>query len=435
MGQVTQVDKDTLVTAITIAQSVYDDRVNKTQAQLDAATGALVSALTNFEGKIIKAGDTTALTTAITEATNLYKNMEEGVEIGQNVKGSKATLKEAIDVAQLVVTNSANKTTQQLADAKAALDLAVVAFENSKVTALTGLLNVTVTGTGVDRSNHINLENDETLVLTSSDSTKVAATVSNDPSGTAIVTGVALGGPITITVQVKKDGQVIKAGTFTVTVVPMAITSKMITNFDYSTVNGTQAKLVSKPVTLSDFTGNRKDFTIVIGSDRIPIYVSWALSTDFSKGVSMGSVVESHIQDFYYKKDGANGILNRPIAAFGFEDTFQISAFQPGAASSFTLEGADWSYFFEQSSGLGTDTDTSKNRTFTISDGTTTANIQLTSNFVKIDDLVNHINNRLMNTGVKAQAEKVSAAQFKITSTSSTGNIIIDGVNKADFFE
>ncbi|MEK5531559.1 hypothetical protein MKX79_19505 [Viridibacillus sp. FSL R5-0468] len=403
--------------------------------QLDVATTELDSALTNFEGKIIKAGDTTALTTAITEATNLYKNTEEGVEIGQNVKGSKATLKEAIDVAELVVTNSANKTNQQLADAKAALDLAVVAFENSKVTALTGLLNVTVTSAGVDRSNHINLENDETLVLTSSDSTKVAATVSNDSSGTAIVTGVALGGPITITVQVKKDGQVIKAGTFTVTVVPMAITSKMITNFDYSTVNGTQAKLVSKPVTLSDFTGNRKDFTIVIGSDRIPIYVSWALSTDFSKGASMGSVVESHIQDFYYKKGGANGILNRPIAAFGFEDTFQISAFQQGSASSFTLVGADWSYFFEQSSGLGTDTDTSKNRTFTIKDGTTTANIQLTSNFVTIDDLVNHINNRLISTGVKAQAEKVNIAQFKITSTSSTGNIIIDGVNKADFFE
>lgn len=164
--------------------------------QLDVATTELDSALTNFEGKIIKAGDTTALTTAITEATNLYKNTEEGVEIGQNVKGSKATLKEAIDVAELVVTNSANKTNQQLADAKAALDLAVVAFENSKVTALTGLLNVTVTSAGVDRSNHINLENDETLVLTSSDSTKVAATVSNDSSGTAIVTGVALGGQL-----------------------------------------------------------------------------------------------------------------------------------------------------------------------------------------------------------------------------------------------
>ncbi|QOV10438.1 hypothetical protein [Viridibacillus arvi] len=421
--------------AITIAQSAYDDRVNKTQVQLDAATAELDSALTNFEGKIIKAGDTTALTTAITEATNLYRNTVEGVEIGQNVKGSKATLKEAIDVAELVVTNSANKTNQQLADAKAALDLAVVAFENSKVTALTGLLNVTVTSAGVDRSNHIKLENDETLVLTSSDSTKAAATVSNDSSGIAIVTGVAVGGPIKITAQVKKDGQVIKAGTFNVTVVPMAITSKIITNFDFSTVNGTQAKLVSKPVTLSDFTGERKDFTIVIGTDRIPIYVSWALSTDFSKGASMGSVVESHIQDFYYKKGGANGILNRPIAAFGFEDTFQISAFQPGSASSFTLEGADWSYFFEQSSGLGTDTDTSKNRTFTISDGTTTANIQLTSNFVTIDDMVNHINKRLINTGVNAQAEKVSAAQFKITSTSSTGNIIIDGVNKADFFE
>lgn len=406
--------------------------------QLDLATAELDSALTNFEGKIINAGDTTALTTAITKGTNLYKNTEEGVEIGQNVKGSKATLKEAINVAELVVTNSANKTTQQLDDAKAALDLAVVAFENSKVTALSGLLNVTVTGTGVDTSNHINLENEETLVLTSSDLTNAVATVAtvtSDPSGIAEVTGVAVGGPIKITAQVKKDGQVIKAGTFNVTVVPMAITSKIITNFDFSTVNGTQAKLVSKPVTLSDFTGERKDFTIVIGTDRIPIYVSWALSTDFSKGASMGSVVESHIQDFYYKKGGANGILNRPIAAFGFEDTFQISAFQPGSASSFTLEGADWSYFFEQSSGLGTDTDTSKNRTFTISDGTTTANIQLTSNFVTIDDLVNHINKRLINTGVKAQAEKVNIAEFKITSTSSTGNIIIDGVNKADFFE
>ncbi|MGE7934135.1 hypothetical protein [Viridibacillus arvi] len=403
--------------------------------QLDVATAELDSALTNFEGKIIKAGDTTALTTAITKATNLYKNTEEGVEIGQNVKGSKVILKEAIDVAELVVTNSANKTTQQLDDAKAVLDLAVVAFENSKVTALSGLLNVTLTGTGVDTSNHINLENEETLVLTSSDLTNAVATVTSDPSGIAVVTGVAVGGPIKITAQVKKDGQVIKAGTFNVTVVPMAITSKIITNFDFSTVNGTQAKLVSKPVTLSDFTGERKDFTIVIGTDRIPIYVSWALSTDFSKGASMGSVVESHIQDFYYKNGGANGILNRPIAAFGFEDTFQISAFQPGSASSFRLEGADWSYFFEQSFGLGTDTDTSKNRTFTISDGTTTANIQLTFKFVTIDDLVNHINKLLINTGVKAQAEKVNIAEFKITSTSSTGNIIIDGVNKADFFE
>lgn len=149
----------------------------------------------------------------------------------------------------------------------------------------------------------------------------------------------------------------------------------------------------------------------------------------------MGSVVESHIQQYYVDKGGSTALMNRPIAAFGFDDTFQISAFQPGAASSFELVGRDWSYFFEQSSAQGIDSDTSKNKSFTISDGTATATIQLTSNFATMDAIVNTINNRLTNAGVKAKAEKVNATQFNITSTTPIGNIIIDGVNKADFFE
>ncbi|OZI13465.1 hypothetical protein CEW92_01125 [Bacillaceae bacterium SAS-127] len=379
----------------------------------------------------------TALTTAIANANELHKKATEGTEVGQYVVGTKQILKAAIDAAKLVVDDAANKTAEQLADAKDALNLAVKAFEKSKVVALTRLENVTVAATATDSSNRITLENGETLVLTSSDITNAVATITEVPNGTVQVTGVAVGGPITIVVQVKKDGQIIKSGTFTVTVTsaPESITSKSIMNLDFSTVQATQAKLVSKPVTVGDFTGNRKDFTIVIEGERIPIYVYWALSTDFPKGAAMGSVVESHIQDYFYQKYGVNGFSIRTVAAFGFDDTFQISTFQPGSASSFTLEGKDWSYFFEQSSAQGMDTDTSKNRTFTISDGTNGATIQLTSKFATIDELVNRINNRLTNANVKAKAEKVSTTQFKITLTSDQGNLVIGGMNKEDFFE
>ncbi|USK70053.1 hypothetical protein [Peribacillus asahii] len=214
-----------------------------------------------------------------------------------------------------------------------------------------------------------------------------------------------------------------------------SIISKTITNFDFSTVYATQAKLVSKTVTVGDFTGNRKDFTIVVGGERIPIYIDWALSKDFSKGAAMGGVVESHIQQYYLDKGGINALMNRPIYASGTTDTFQISAFQSGSASSFALEGKDWSYFFDQQTAQGTDMDTSKNRTFTVNDGTNIATIQLTSSFTTIDALVDRINNRLTNASVKAKAEKISEKQFKITSTSTAGKLIIDGMNKADFFE
>lgn len=436
VGQYVASSKAILKTAIDTAQSVLDDASNKTVQQLSNAKDALDQAVDVFGNGIVKAGDATTLTTAIQEATTLHANAVEGAVAGQYVVGSKATLKAAIDTAQLVLDHASNKTAQQILDAKNTLNQAVVVFDKSKVIALTGLKNVTITGTAMDSSNCIALETGESLSLTSSDEN--VATVTEDPVGTIKVTGVAEGGPVIIAVQVKKDGVVTKTGVFTVTTLPaapMSITSKMMTDLDFSTVPSTQAKLVSKPVTIGDFTDNRKDFAIRINGDRIPIYVYWKLSTDFPKGAALGSVVESHIQDFYYQKGGADGIMNRPIAAYGFDDTFQISAFQPGSASSFTLEGADWSYFFEQSSAQGTDTDTSKNRTFTISDGTHTATIQLTSNYLTIDALVNRINNRLTIDGVKAQAEKVGTTQFKIVSTLPKGTIIVDGVNKADFFE
>ena len=114
----------------------------------------------------------------------------------------------------------------------------------------------------------------------------------------------------------------------TETAPPLSIVSKPIQNLDFSTTPATLAKLVSKSVTVGDFTGNRKDFTIVVGGDRIPIYVYWALSTDFPRGAAMGAVVDSHIQQYYLDKGGVTALMNRPITAYGFNDTFQISAVQ-----------------------------------------------------------------------------------------------------------
>jgi len=218
-------------------------------------------------------------------------------------------------------------------------------------------------------------------------------------------------------------------------VVPMSMTSKSITNLDFSTAYSTQAKLISKPVILGDFTGNRKEFTIVVGVERIPIYVDWKLSTDFSKGAAMGGVVESHIQNYFFQKYGLEGFNIRSVTAYGFDDTFEISTFQTGFTAQFTLEGRDWAYFFEQSSVQGSDLDTSNNRSFSISDGTNTATIQLTSKFITMDTLVSRLNNNLTAANVEAKVEKVNETQFKITSTSSSGILIIDGINKVDMFE
>ncbi|SES10178.1 hypothetical protein SAMN04487944_11833 [Gracilibacillus ureilyticus] len=433
VGQVSEVDKEDLAAAVTTAEEIYDDRINKTQAEIDSAAEILNNAITTFNNNIITAGDPAAIIQTISEAENLYEEGEEGTSVGQYIVGSKTVLKTAIDTAQLVLDSAASKTEQQLSDAEALLDQAITVFENSKVTPLSGLQNVTVKDAETDLSNSVSLENGESLVLISS--SEAIATATEDSTGTIKITGVTAGGPVTITVQVIKDGQVIRAGSFTVTTIDsMSITSKELTDFNFSTVYATQAKLVSKPVTVGDFTGNRKDFTIVIGEDRIPVYVDWKLSTDFTKGAAMGSVVESHIQQYYIDKGGSDALMNRPIYANGSNDTFQIGTYQSGVSSSFTLEGTDWTYFFEQSVAHGTDTDTSGNREFSVSDGTNKATIQLTYDLETVEGLVSYINNALENAAVEAKAEKISSTQFKITLTTDSGELIIDGINKEDFF-
>lgn len=215
---------------------------------------------------------------------------------------------------------------------------------------------------------------------------------------------------------------------------PLFVNSKAISNFDYSTSQATSASLNSKPVTVGDFTGNPKSFVIVAGEHRIPITISWKLSTDFTRGQSMGGVVDSAIQDYFYAKLGVNGLMNRTVNSYGFNDTFSINSYLSGSASTIRLEGPDWNYFFEQNVSIGKDLDASKNRSFTVSVGEKTATVNLTTKFATISSMVNTINSKLSTAKVPATAVVIDSSHFKIVSSVLGQEVLIGGTHKGEFF-
>ncbi|MCJ1908244.1 S-layer homology domain-containing protein [Planococcus ruber] len=215
---------------------------------------------------------------------------------------------------------------------------------------------------------------------------------------------------------------------------PLFVNSKSISNFDYSTSQATSASLSSKPVTVGDFTGNPKSFVIVAGEHRIPVNIYWKLSTDFTRGQSMGGVVDSAIQDYFYAKLGVNGLMNRTVNSYGFNDTFSINSYLSGSASTIRLEGPDWNYFFEQNYSAGKDLDASKNRSFTVSVGEKTATINLTTKFAAISNMVTTINSQLSKAKVPATAVVIDSSHFKIVSSVLGQEVLIGGTHKGEFF-
>ena len=209
---------------------------------------------------------------------------------------------------------------------------------------------------------------------------------------------------------------------------PSSVTSLAITNFDYSTVYGTQARGESNKITSTNFKNNPKQFTISDGTYTIPITLNWDIPLNgFTIGQSVGSAVDSTIQQYFI--DRGIDLGKRTLSAVGFSDTFFVSTFKVGSDASVTLGGNDWSYFFGQNQFRGTNNDTSKNRTFTVSDGKTTATILLEWKYVDMSDLVDDLNYQLSTTSVKAV--KLDDRQFKLSANSA---ITIGGANKAEFF-
>ncbi|MBB3131178.1 hypothetical protein FHS19_005898 [Paenibacillus rhizosphaerae] len=215
---------------------------------------------------------------------------------------------------------------------------------------------------------------------------------------------------------------------------PETITSKAIADLDFSTIYATQARGESFQVQTTDFQSTPKHFTISDGKITIPVDLTWNIPLgEFTAGQVVGSAVDSFIQDYC----NAHGIDlgKRTLGAVGFGDTFSIFAFSTGSASSVTLGGADWEYFFPQSQYNGTDIDHSKNRTFNVSDGEHTATVTLVSRYATMDALVGAINRQLQGASVAAAAEKVNDNQFRLVANSTDILLNVSGADKNQLFE
>ena len=212
------------------------------------------------------------------------------------------------------------------------------------------------------------------------------------------------------------------------------LVSKTITNLDFATINGTQAQATSKTMTTSNFGDSPKQFSISNGQVTIPINLYWNIPTfngeqTFTIAQVVASAIDSTIQDYC----NANGIslMERPFGAFGFSDTFYLTAFKTG--DQITLSGPDWNYFFEQPTYTSTPTDYSKNRMFTVSDGTNTATIQLTRKFNSMANLVTYLNSQLQTANVAITAV-ANGDTFELKANTTQGKVTVTGTNATDFF-
>ncbi len=149
--------RNTLQTAIDAAQSVYDDRTNRTQSQLDTAVSTLNAAVTTFEAAVIGAGNATALNTAITNANQALTDHEEGTGVGDAPASARSTLQTAIDAAQSVYDDRTNRTQSQLDTAVSTLNAAVTTFE----AAVIGAGNATALNTAITNANQALTDHEE----------------------------------------------------------------------------------------------------------------------------------------------------------------------------------------------------------------------------------------------------------------------------------
>ena len=236
----------------------------------------------------------------------------------------------------------------------------------------------------------------------------------------------------TKTITISYEG---KTTTFDITVKahPISIVSKSIQSLDFSTKPSTTAMLVGKELPTDQFSQTPKKFTLEVETAEetktLPIDLYWNLSTEFPWGDGISGVINSYAQMKF-------GVYDYPLVSWknsANEKAFNVVALVSGSAVKLKATGPDASYFFEELTVQGTDEDTSKNRSFVVSDGTNSVTLNLATKFSTMDALVNWMNTRLRNANVQASFSKVDDQHFKITSTAD--GLIISGVNKEDFFE
>ncbi|MBM7568698.1 S-layer homology domain-containing protein [Paenibacillus sacheonensis] len=219
-----------------------------------------------------------------------------------------------------------------------------------------------------------------------------------------------------------------------------SLKSLAIASLDFATIAAVQAQGQSLAVPAStDFTGNNTiDFTIAFTYANVPrevhVLLNWNIAPNgFTPGEIVGGVVDSFIQQ--YCLDNGIDLMQRPIEAFGAGNTFIIRGSAPGSQGTFTVKGSGAVQLFgAEKQFAGTDTNTSKNRTFTVGDGTHTATIVLSRAYATIDSLVSALNTQLRNASVAAVAAKIDGSHFSIAPNNPSGPLTIGGTDKGQFF-
>ena len=131
VGNVSQSAHDAYYNAIAYATIVKN--ANVTQAELDAAGSALSTATTTFYNAVIPAGNNTALTTAITNATTLLGSKTVGTAAGNVSQAAYNVYYTAI--ANATIVKDASATQAELDAAVSALSTATTTFTNAVIPA------------------------------------------------------------------------------------------------------------------------------------------------------------------------------------------------------------------------------------------------------------------------------------------------------------
>lgn len=220
---------------------------------------------------------------------------------------------------------------------------------------------------------------------------------------------------------------------------PYVLKSKDITNFNYVNVAATAPQLTSKVIPSKQFASNPASFTIHYGDLNIYVNANWNVDNEFTAGQMAGSIVDSYIQDYY----NANGLdlLSRKLVAVGSGDTFNLYSTVSGSASKITLSGG-WSTWFEQNEASGVDGET-RSRSFTVSDGVKTANINLSRLFTdpdstgpqdQLDAMITYINGRLTSAGLTGAKAVRSGQAFELRLPKTYSALTVAGANGSEFF-
>jgi hypothetical protein len=262
---------------------------------------------------------------------------------------------------------------------------------------------------------------------------KRIATVEKDSSHSFVFEGLSAGKNYTLFYYAEDElGNSMKnLAKYSITIPNVStLESIEISNFDYSTIYEGPAVLISKPMSSSNFQGNSKKFTIYDGTNTINVDLWWNIPQNeyaTTPAMSIGSAVESYIQ--------MNNLYGRATWAGSFGgDTFQIGTFNTGKSAIVQVSGPNWSDFFYTDRATGSDEDTSKNRSFSVSDGLSTAKISLGDNYYTMEQLVVSLNNQLITANVKVEAIKTDDNHFILKATELNVNIMVDGIDKNEFF-